>query len=228
MWHCINLKLKCKDVSNPEFFVALAILDLLFAPAVKKFRKDFECWRFHWSSTQNDGHRLKFFFKTSSKKAGEITKFINDLGFCAFAKSEYIETEEIKSEIFGQCESSSKIETISDENWPGEIQKSWPHYIMGVSDMAIALVEEAKKKQEELNQSDKVKLEEYYKKVEVDVALMWKKYGNHAFFHHLALMLGNKEIAVGTTGVSSELRSGDNKISALIMKIDNQIFRNLS
>ena len=229
MWYLINLKLKSKDFANPEFFIALAILDLLFTPTVKKFRKDFECWRFHWSSTPEDGHRLKLFFKTSSQKAEEIAKFVNGIDFCTFAKREYLETEEIKSEIFGSEESSSTIEVISDESWPEEIQKSWPHYIMGVSDMAIALVEEVKMKQgEEVDQSDKAKIEEYYKKVEAGIASIWKRYGNHAFFHHLALVLGNKEIVVGTTGVSSELRSGNNKISGLVMKIDNQIFRDLS
>ena len=230
MWHLINLKLKCEDISKPDFFVALIILDLLFAPAVKKFRKDFECWRFHWSSTNEDGHRLKLFFKTSSQKAEDITQLINSLDFCAFAKKEYLETQEIKQELFppDKPDISSKIETISEENWPEEIKKSWPYYIMGASDMVITLIEEVKKKQaDELDKNDKTKLEEYYKKVEVNMALAWKRYGNHAFFHHLALVLGNKEIAIGTTGVSSELRSGDNKISGLIIKIDNQIFPDL-
>lgn len=227
MWYRINLKLKCKDISNPEFFVALAILDLLFVPAVKTFRKDLECWRFHWSSTNEDGHRLKLFFKTSHQKADEIIKFINSLDFCAFAKKEYLETQEIKYEVFGQA-NNTKIEVISDEGWPEEIQKSWPYFIMGASDMVIALIEEVKKKQkDELNQDDKTKLEEYYKKVEVDIALVWKGYGNHAFFHHLALLLGDKEIILGTTRVSQELRSGDSKILALILKIDRQIFPKL-
>lgn len=224
MWYWINLKFKCKDVSNPEFFIALIVLDLLLAPVVKKFRKDFEFWRFHWSSTNDDGHRLKFFFRTLSQTAEEVTKFINNLDFCSFAKNEYVETPEIKHEVF-----SDNIEAISDENWPDEFKKSFPHYITGACDMALVLIEEMKKKQnKEVNQNNKIQLEEVYKKIETELALVWKRYGNHAFLHHLALALGNKEIAIGTTGVSSELRSDGNKVSGIILKIDNQIFPNLS
>lgn len=224
MWYWINLKFKCKDTSNPEFFIALMVLDQLLAPVVKKFRKDFEFWRFHWSSTNDDGHRLKFFFRTSSQVAEKVTKFVNNLNLCSFAKSEYIEIPEIRHEVF-----SDNIEAISDENWPDELKKSFPNYIMGVCDMALSLIEEIKKKQNQgVNQNNKTQLEEVYKKIEKELASVWKRYGNHAFLHHLALILGNKKIVIGTTGVLSELRSGDNKISGLILKIDNQIFPNLS
>ncbi len=184
-WHIINFKIKwdrilpCKD-----FFIDLIIIDLLFSPVIKKFKPNLVLWRLHRSAT-NEGHIVRFIFYTTTETAKEVFEFITSNSFYTFIKDNYLETEiDLK-------EGSNKIEATSDGKWPIEIQKSWPYYIMGASEMFINLIEDIKKKKtDKINKDNRVQLENYYKEIEEEIIDQWVRYGQHSFFHHLEAIFG--------------------------------------
>lgn len=43
-WHFIDFKIKWGKKSPANFFIDLIIIDLLFAPIIKKFKSDITLW----------------------------------------------------------------------------------------------------------------------------------------------------------------------------------------
>ena len=83
------------------------------------------------------------------------------------------------------------IEDTSDKNWPVSIQKAWPYYIMGVSQMWLNLI--AQVAGDNLKSDPPSSIEEmkaFYKQVNQAVTDLWQKQGRHAFMHHLNALFG--------------------------------------
>jgi hypothetical protein len=83
------------------------------------------------------------------------------------------------------------IEDTSDKNWPVSIQKAWPYYIMGVSQMWLNLI--AQVADDDLKSDPPSSIEEmetFYKQVNETVTDLWQKQGRHAFMHHLNALFG--------------------------------------
>jgi len=84
----------------------------------------------------------------------------------------------------------TKIEDTSDRRWPIEIQMSWLHFIMGVSEMLLALIDNIKEESSP-NLSEPINLiESYYLKIHKRLSEIWHIHGSHAFLHHINALFG--------------------------------------
>ena len=83
------------------------------------------------------------------------------------------------------------IEDTSDKNWPVSIQKAWPYYIMGVSQMWLNLITQVADDNLKSEPHSSVKeIETFYSQVNETVTDLWQKQGRHAFMHHLNALFG--------------------------------------
>ena len=87
------------------------------------------------------------------------------------------------------------IEDTSDKNWPVSIQKAWPYYIMGVSQMWLDLIVQVADNKMENNSATSInEIESFYKQVDETITELWQKQGRHAFMHHLNALFGYKPL----------------------------------
>lgn len=198
-WHFINFKIKWDKKFPVNFFVDLMIIDLLISPTIEKFEPKLILWRLHRSATK-DGHILRFIFYITPKISEDIFKNIEANKFYAFIKKNYLE------DLIEQ-EGSQKIEGAGDSNWPQEINKSWPYYIMGVSNMFIKLIKEVKVSiNNQPKENSKEELESYYKEIEKKIDDIWLRYGCHSFIHHLSAIIGYKPVIPQIRGIDPSSR----------------------
>ena len=190
-WYRINFKIKWDRKPPANFHIDLMIIDLLINPAVNKFKEKFgdNLWTFHRAAASNDpdGHTLLFNFYTEPKTAEKVFEFIKSNGNYSLIKK-YLELDP-KLTITGTEKNSFKKETISDvDNWPLEIQKSWPYYIKGSCEMFLIFIEEVKNNNN--FQYKREEAEKFYVKIQNAISEKWFKYGSHAFLHHLDAIFG--------------------------------------
>jgi hypothetical protein len=93
--------------------------------------------------------------------------------------------------------SHSNIEDSSDRSWSPPVQKAWPYFIMGVSEMWLNLIAEI------ANQTPGGKVSSsfeevlgLYKQVNASLEQLWQEEGQHAFLHHLNAIFGYEPVMV--------------------------------
>jgi len=87
------------------------------------------------------------------------------------------------------------IKHTSDPSWPALIQKSWPYYIEGVSQMWLNLIAETVAAMPTADVP--LSLDEYealYKEVNATIISLWENNGRHAYLHHLNALFGYKPL----------------------------------
>jgi hypothetical protein len=78
------------------------------------------------------------------------------------------------------------IEDTGDQKWPSAVQKSWPYYIMGASQMWLNLIaESAAEKLTDRPPATLSEIDSFYQQVDRVITQLWKNEGRHAFLHHL-------------------------------------------
>ena len=100
-------------------------------------------------------------------------------------------------------EELGKLEETSDKNWPPEIQRSWPYFIMGASQTWLMLVQEISREQALAGNVDYHQLLEHYRIVDSKLNVQWRDYGQHAYLHHLNAVFGYQPVRIR----SSEFKS---------------------
>ena len=87
------------------------------------------------------------------------------------------------------------IEDTSDKNWPVSIQKAWPYYIMGVSQMWLELIVQIADNKMKTNSFASIReMEMFYRQIDETMTNLWQKQGRHAFMHHLNALFGYKPL----------------------------------
>jgi len=96
----------------------------------------------------------------------------------------------------------SNIEATSDTNWPIELQKSWPYYIMGVSEMLLNMIEQLKKLEAEFDNNDIKSIESHYTELNNKLNSVWRNDGSHAFLHHINALFSYSPIIANPSYVN--------------------------
>jgi len=147
-------------------------------PVLKKHRDDIKLWRFHRrAGSDKHGHVFSFIFYTDSASAKRIYQAIeNQPSFALLNKHriEWLGTASL------QKKNKTRIEDTSDPIWPKNLQKSWPAFIMGVSETWLGLVSDVASKQEPTLPTLK-----RYEQTQKEISTLWQQQGKHAFFHHI-------------------------------------------
>ncbi len=155
-------------------------------PKLEQNKQDIYLWRFHRRAARDGaGRQFSFIFYSSPQTAQNIFNtlktdpLVNDLKSAGLlAKDVY--DDPAKSTL-------PNIEDTGDKNWPASIQKTWPYYIMGASQMWLNLIAEiaAEKLADDPAPSSIEEIEAFYQQVDETITDLWQKEGRHAFMHHL-------------------------------------------
>jgi hypothetical protein len=170
---------------DPVWYMDLYLAHQIILPKLRQNRADIDLWRFHRRAGR-DGHgrQFSFVFYSSPLTAQRIFNSLRNDPLVDNLKS-----AGILSQVVYDDPSRIKrpnIEDTSDESWPEVIQKTWPYYIMGASEMWLNLITEiAAQKLTDSPPASIGEIETFYQQVNETVTELWRTKGRHAFMHHL-------------------------------------------
>lgn len=168
----------------------------VFEPILRQYRGKLSLWRFHRRAARdNAGHRFSFLFYAQSDTAAAVYGIINQHSLL-----QELQRQNIVIGVHNDDVNKNKrvnIEDTSDKNWSIEIQKTWPYFIMGVSEAWLRLIAEyAQQDASDNGEPATTELISLYKNIEERVRDTWKHEGGHAYLHHLSGVFGYDELYV--------------------------------
>jgi hypothetical protein len=189
-WWFARFRMKWPPDTQAVWYMDLYLAHQVIMPLLEQHKKDIFLWRFHRRAARDKGGRqFSFIFYSSPQTAQNIfntlktNKQVNHLKF----------TGVIDQEVYDNPAKITrpKIEDTSDKSWPVSIQKTWPYYIMGVSQMWLDLISEvAKDNLESTAPASLEEIEAFYQQVNKTLTDLWQQEGRHAFMHHLNALFG--------------------------------------
>jgi hypothetical protein len=190
IWHKFYFRMNWPDNEKPKWWLDLFVVDSLFREILSSNRERIGLWRFHRRAIKdNSGHQLTLLCYMTK----EDSKLINDVIQKSSTLKILIDNGQLRE--FSYEEGGKNIEDSSDGNWSIEIQKSWPYFIDGVSEMLLEMIDVIRMDvAEDLGLhpplQDPSDIERLYIKVNERLISLWQNEGSHAFFHHINALFG--------------------------------------
>lgn len=197
-WWYVRFKMDWpEDSDEPAWFMDVLLAHRVVAPVLERYRSDIALWRFHRRAVRDGGgHQFSFIFYSNRKTAK---------GVCGDVRGDRLLGElkasgRIARDLYDDAASISRphIEDTSDSRWSPPVQKSWPLFIMGVSEMWLGLIAEIARSAPDGGEnglSDAIL--EYYRSVNERVEALWRQECGHALLHHLNAIFGYEPLMVG-------------------------------
>ncbi len=193
-WWYASFRLQWPEEQPVEWYWDLLIADKIIAPVLGEYKDGIDLWRFHRRAVRDEtGHQFSFIFYASAETAYQVFTTIRANELLA----EMIITDVVIQERYDDPNQiiRPRIEDTSDASWPAAIQRSWPYYIMGVSQMWLNLISEASAEMPKFYSPLSLQEnEQQYKKIDAAIGDLWEQNGQHAFLHHLGGLFGYKPI----------------------------------
>ncbi|MCK5202860.1 MAG: hypothetical protein KAR15_03270 [Desulfobacterales bacterium] len=193
-WWSARFRMYWPPEEEPFWHTDLLIAHKIVAPVFLQYKDRIYLWRFHRRATRDGaGHQFSFIFYASAQTAYQVFDTLRSNALL----TEMAYTGRVIEEVYDNPDriTKSRIKDTSDPNWPSLIQKSWPYYIKGVSQMWLNLITETVA---DMPTPDApLSLDEYeelYKEVNATVTSLWENNGRHAFLHHLNALFGYKPV----------------------------------
>jgi hypothetical protein len=189
-WWYARFQMEWPENEDPMWQTDLILAHNVLSPIIARHRRTIGLWRFHRRALRDQaGHQFTFIFYASPQVARQVFDQVKSDPFLDEMKAAGI----LKQDHYDDMTFVTRphVEDTSDRRWSLPVQRSWPYYIMGVSEMWLHMIQETV----ELNPSE-VKpqsLQDYlafYRKVEESITKAWKREGSHAYLHHLNAIFG--------------------------------------
>lgn len=186
-WWYVRFRLNWPEDQAPDWALDTLLADLVCASALADFGQSVELWRFHRRAARDQaGRQFSFIFYTDTVTAQAINRYINSDSLT----QELLLRGYLKQVVFEQSSRRPDLEDTSDKSWAEVVQKSWPFFIMGVSEAWLDLIERIAIEEKLSAEQDLPVLLEGYSKVNATVDQIWRLHGKHAFLHHLNAIFG--------------------------------------
>lgn len=201
-WWQLRIKLSWPEGDAPDFSRHLLIAEQLLLPVITEREQQLPLWRFHRRAGRDGaGHQFSLLFFTDETSATQINDTVNANPLTQWL----IEQKMIEKTRFQKRskEELGHLENTSDPNWPMEIQRSWPYFIMGASQTWLMLVQELSSEEPLSGTVDYPALLAHYRVVDAKLNAQWQDYAQHVYLHHLSAIFGYQPIKIR----SSELKT---------------------
>jgi len=184
-WWYARFHLSWPANTEPVWYMDLCLAHQVFLPILETYKEDIILWRFHRRAARDAAGRMfSFIFYATASTARHIFSaldsdpLINQLKVDGIIeRTEYDDPTRI---------TRPNIEDTSDQQWPVSIQKTWPYYIMGASQMWLNLIAEvAAENPEGFASASSKDIEACYQQIDRIILELWQQEGRHAFMHHL-------------------------------------------
>jgi hypothetical protein len=195
-WWKVGFQIKWPEDTEPSWYMDLFIAHAIISPILDPHRKDITLWRFHRRAMRDKtGHQFSFLFYSSADTAQQIHNSIESSGNLKAMKAAC----EIVQVIYNDTSRISKprIEDTSDSRWSPPIRRSWPHFIMGVSQMWLNLIREmAEQTTDGEGPASIDEIVSFYSSINEFITESWQEEGRHAMLHHLNAIFGYEPVVV--------------------------------
>ena len=193
-WWFARFQLQWPEEEPVSWHWDLLIAHKIIAPVMEQSKGSIRLWRFHRRAARDQvGHQFSFIFYASAETAYQIFDALRSNALLDKMKSAGV----IIADIYDHPDKIDKprINDTSDPSWPSALQKSWPYYIMGASQMWLNLVTETVADMPQPSAALSLdENEQLYKEVNAIITSLWETNGRHAFLHHLNALFGYKPI----------------------------------
>jgi hypothetical protein len=191
-WRKVSFEMAWPENQEPSWYMDVLLAHRVIAPVLERYRRGIEFWRFHRRAKRDSaGHRFSFIFYGSAATATQIFAAIK-----AQPSLQKLLSEErlVRAEYDNpQSNDQPGIENASDAGWPLMVQKTWPSFIMGASEMWLGLIREIAA---ELQSDAKPDDDMLYRNVQTELSSLWREQGQHPYLHHLNALFGYQEMIV--------------------------------
>lgn len=189
-WWYAKFQMNWTEKADPGWHLDLLLAHEIIAPVLAANRADIALWRFHRRAADDDiGHQFSFIFYAEAPGADKIMEQIASSTLLV----DLNRSGALRRVILENTENAgpSDIEETSDHTWSLPLQKAWPHYIMGVSRMWLALIDQyAVLLQEKEPPMALTDLDDLYQRVNREITRTWQTEGRHALLHHMNALFG--------------------------------------
>lgn len=193
-WWYAAFKIRWPEGEEPSMHLDLLIAHKIAAPVLERFKKEIPLWRFHRRAARDEaGHRFSLILYCAPDVARKAFSAIDSSTVLEEMKAaglvlkvQYDDTKKI---------SRPEIDGVSDPGWSKPVQRSWPWFIMGVSETWLDLIDRFANdgRPKPFNLDEKI---EFYRGIDQSVREAWLKEGAHAFLHHLNALFGYAPVTV--------------------------------
>lgn len=188
-WHYVRFRFNRNAQGEVDSYLDAMIADQVLAAQIDAFADRLDVWRFHrrWPRDAT-GHQFSFMFMAPADGGEQLIERIahhwllrqlSDTGHLAEFRVDR-----------PSGPGAGNIAASSDPAWPVDIQREWPHFIMGASRMWLGLVGRA------AAQAPHGDLHQRFIRVEQALDKLWLDKGNQAMLHHLSALFGYKPVRV--------------------------------
>ena len=162
----------------------------VFAPILDRFAGAIALWRFHRRAAPDDnGHQFTFWFYADPAIATKVSETL--------ASSQLLHLLQRSQRVrelllpYDGRRYGHDLAATSDRSWPMSMQRTWPWFIMGVSQQWLALHRELQSSTvPRPNHATVDELEAHYLALHQEVDALWQNNAQHAYLHHLNALFG--------------------------------------
>ncbi len=140
-WWKLRFKLIWPEDEYPDFSAHLLIAEQLLLPVITAHEQRLPLWRFHRRASRDAaGNQFSLIFYADKATAAQVNKDISMNPLTQWL----IDKAMIEKTAFNKHTQHELglLEQTSDPEWPIEIQRTWPYFIMGASQSWLMLVQE--------------------------------------------------------------------------------------
>jgi hypothetical protein len=195
-WWYARFRIKWPENTEPSWHIDPLIAHKIIAPVLHVYAGDITLWRFHRRAFRDvEGHQFSLTFYASPGMADQIFNGLRADKLLKRLKRSGIILQDIYDDTAHP--SAFRIEDTSDGNWAAEIRKSWPYFIMGVSQMWLSLIQQTADGMTGNEKSLSVqKSVAFYLRVNEAIRTLWRDQGSHSMLHHLNAIFGYDPVLV--------------------------------
>lgn len=197
-WWSIYFRIRNEPSEEPEWHIDALIADRVLAPIIVRTESGIALWRFHRRAANDAaGHRFSFVFYADRATARDVNLGVEQSTVARSLREAGFLIETGLADLSGTPDAA--LEATSDRSWPDAIQRSWPWFIMGVSQSWLRLIREVRKTHPLADNATTAELIRYYRNVHEEISALWREHGQHAYLHHLSALFAYQPLIIRDT-----------------------------
>lgn len=183
-WFALRFRHAWPAGSDPRWEQDLLLAETVVGPTLRANEDRLVRWRFHRRAARTpSGHQFSFIFYSDGATAARIHEEVRaNPTLVRMMRTGLV--EELRLDDTGDTD----LAATSDPEWPPHIQKYWPLFIMGASAVWLELVGACNA--EDALQDSLDALLVHYRDCHAQVTKDWRRWGQHAYLHHLSGVFG--------------------------------------
>jgi hypothetical protein len=189
-WWYVRFRMHWPEGEEASWYPDVWLADRLLGPVLEAEAGSIDLWRFHRRAARDGaGRQFSFIFRATPTTAARINARIR-----GDALVHRLQRDGILSQVVFEDPARPQrpgIGDTSDSAWSPEMQRAWPHFIMGVSRLWLELIREIQQGGDwPLHPADR------YAAISDAIDAHWRNEGSHALLHHLNAVFGYREVQI--------------------------------